>query len=140
MENANNERLDDIEGRLTVRVRTLAVLGIEGVTAVEELRDVSTVVVNDVELATRMDAFETIHVEDEVVKDDKLAAFFDFLGNSLGRIGRLFIFFSLDVVVGELDLTSGVLIANAVDGLKDCNEDAEGKQTKDAKDTPLITL
>lgn len=88
------------------------------VAAQEKLGDVSPVVMCDVEFATRVDSFETVHVKDKVVENYQRLSFFDCIINLVGRESPQFVIVS-ELTLGQGNVSHGVPVANAVDALAD---------------------
>ena len=62
-DDTDNKRVYDVKGRLRMSVWSFLGIIDESVPTKEELRDITSIVMDNIEFATRMDALETIDVQ-----------------------------------------------------------------------------
>ncbi len=116
--NTDDKRVDNIKGRLRMSVRLFLGVIDKSVPAKEKFRDITPIVVDNIEFATRMDALETIDVQDEIVKYDERLSIFHLLVNFCGcKCLHLIVFRLLNLRCSNV--AHGVLVAHAENSFAD---------------------
>ena len=116
-DDTNYQGADDVKGHLAVMLRPQPFHLDQVVAAKEELRDVSAIVVGQVEFATRVEPLVPIQVKHKVVKNDELFSILHLLINFFRGEGlNLAAFASL--YLWSIDFTARVIVAKAINRLK----------------------
>ena len=116
--NTDNKGVDDVQGCLGMSVWPFLCVIDKSVPAKEKFRDITSIVVDNIEFATRMDALETIDVQDEIVKYDERLSIFHLLVNFCGCKCPHLIFFSL-LNLRSINVAHGVLVAHTENSFAD---------------------
>ena len=129
--NTHYEGLNDVEGCLRVRVRELFGAVHELVASKEELRDVSSLVMHQIELATRVQKLVPLQVEHQVVKNDKRPTKLDLLIDILRLedrklVGQVF------TDNGVIKMTHRVLVTHTIASFTDGHENDKRQEAEHA--------